>query len=143
MSSDSSSTTKNAIVEYREQPDAPAEYRALYCVESPEVRFDDYLTVELAGPVTKIPIDPVYAFVCEPGSIGVYGCATERAVMAGARVEGGDLCVVEVAGDVNFPMMAKLHLSGVRRGHPERFERKTWAEMEQNNAFWSKAQRAT
>jgi hypothetical protein len=48
-----------------------SDFVALFCVESPEVRFEDVVRVPVTGPVTRAVIDPRFIEVCEPGSIDV------------------------------------------------------------------------
>ena len=118
---------------------AAGDHVALFCVESPEVRFEDTLKVPLGGRLTVVKVDRVFLDVCEPESIDAVSIITPRPADAGAFVAGGVL-TIEVSGDV--PAFAIVRLSGIRKGRlGVRFPLRTAADMERNNAFWGQAQR--
>ena len=111
------------------------DFVALFCVESPEVRFEDVVRVPVTGPVTRTAIDPRFIEVCEPGSIDVISVTSPLPALVGAAVEGPEI-VVRVAGDL--PPYVVVTLSGIRSGSRNiRFPRKTRDQMQRNNAFWS------
>jgi hypothetical protein len=114
-----------------------SDFVALFCVESPEVRFEDVVRVPVTGPVTRAAIDPRFTEVCEPGSIDVISVTTPLPALVGATVEGPEI-LVRVAGDL--PPYVVVTLSGIRSGSRNiRFPRKTRDQMQRNNAFWSTA----
>ena len=113
------------------------DFVALFCVESPEVRFEDVVRVLVTGPVTRTAIDPRFIEVCEPGSIDVISVTSPLPALVGAAVEGTEI-VVRVAGDL--PPHVIVTLSGIRSGSCNiRFPQKTRDQMQRNNAFWSNA----
>ena len=113
------------------------EHVALFCVESPDVRFEDVVRVPITGATTQAAIDPRFIEVCEPNSIDVISIASPLPVLIGAMVERDQL-VVRVSGEI--PPFVIVTLSGVRTGNRGlRFPRKTRDQMLRNNAFWSTA----
>jgi hypothetical protein len=114
-----------------------SDFVALFCVESPDVRFEDVVRVPVTGPVTRAVIDPRFIEVCEPGSIDVISVTSPLPALLGAAVDGSDI-VVRVAGDL--PSYVVVTLSGIRSGSRHiRFPLKTRDQMQRNNAFWSSA----
>ena len=129
-------STRPARPEDRHFP-CEGEHVALFCVESPDVRFEDVVRVRITGPTTTQTIDPRFIEVCEPGSIDAISVASPLPSLIGAVVDRNRI-VVRVAGDV--PPFAIVTLSGIRAGHYGfRFPRKTRDQMLRNNAFWSSA----
>lgn len=117
----------------------PADDRrvGLFCVESPDVRFEDVMRVELDGAERVIPIDPVFIAVCEPASLLVVGLVPSTPANIGAEVLNNCL-VLRVDGRV--PKSVTVKLSGIRRQRGGvRFPRFTEQEMLKNNAFWDQA----
>lgn len=114
-----------------------SDFVALFCVESPEVRFEDVVRMPVTGPVTRAAIDPRFIEVCEPSLIDVISVTSPLPSSVGAVVEGSDI-VVRVAGDL--PPYVVVTLSGIRSGSRNvRFPQKTRDQMQRNNAFWSTA----
>jgi hypothetical protein len=112
-------------------------YAALYCVEGPEIRFEDVFRVPLRGSVTEHPLDETFLAVCEPESLWVVGSSTPVPARVGFRVQG-NMLRIEAADPV--PSYVVVKLSGVRRGcRGVRFPQRTQAQMERNNAFWGQA----
>lgn len=110
---------------------------ALFCVESPDVRFEDVVRVSITGPITTKTIDPRFIEVCEPGTIDVISVASSLPSLIGAAVDR-DRLLVHIKGDP--PPYVIVTLSGIRAGHwGFRFPRKTHDQMLRNNAFWSSA----
>ena len=113
------------------------EHVALFCVESPDVRFEDGVRVRITGAITTKPIDSRFVEVCEPGTIQVISVASPLPSLIGAAVDRDQL-VVRIEGDL--PPYVIVTLSGIRAGHRGfRFPRKTRDQMLRNNAFWSTA----
>ena len=124
---------KMAIVPWRDQ------FVGLFCVESPDVRFEDVLRVVVTGHTTIVPLDPVFREVCEPGSIEVISACSPIPTPLGAEVIQDQLHI-RIAGDL--PSYVTVKLSGIRQGRRGvRFPRHTRSEMERNNRFWSQARR--
>jgi len=116
---------------------AAGEHVALFCVESPDIRFDDLVKVPITGTVTTVRMDRTYFTVCEPGTVEVAGVAASQPAIVGACIDG-DAVVVRVEG--NLPPYVTVRLSGIRRGYAgTRFPKKTRAQMFKNNAFWDQA----
>ena len=140
---------KTAIVKAADpDPDAWVKY---YCTESPEVRFDDVLTIDVAAadPETDeddqftkritAPLCPEYVFNCEPGSIQAIGHTTSKPALVGLKIEGDQLAAtfnLQVLRDL--PETLVVHLSGIRKGRGGvRHEKATRAQALRNAAFWS------
>src|SRR5690606_21126674 len=98
---------KMAIVPWRNQ------FVGLFCVESPDVRFEDVLRVPITGKTTTVPIDPVFREVCEPGSIEVISACSPIPTPLGAEVIQDQLHI-RIAGDL--PSYVTVKLSGIRHG---------------------------
>jgi len=130
---------KTAIVKAADpDPDAFVE---LYCTESPEVRFEDIVTIKPPTHCREFvhPIDPEYLHVCEPGSIKAVGHTTSEPAIAGIRIEAGQ---IEVAFSELLPVPGEIviHLMGTRAGRAgRRFAKSTRAKAEQNSDFWGQA----
>ena len=115
---------KLAIVEVE------GKWRAFYCVESPEVRFEDVLEMEAEGGETSCPIDPMFVRVCVSGSIVAVAALSESDNSLYAKVSGSDVVFSRPLDDGET---VRVTLSGVRIGFAGvRFERKTKAEVEAN-----------
>lgn len=63
------------------------EHVALFCVESPDVRFEDVVRLPITGPITTKTIDPRFIEVCEPGSIDVISVTSPLPALIGAVVD--------------------------------------------------------
>lgn len=117
--------TKMAIIRARDA------YVAMFCVESPDVRFLDVVTARRG----ETELDPTYLLACEPGSIKAVGYTADIPTSAAIRVLG-DTLFIESEVDCNFT----VKLSGIRRGRSGvRFTRKTEMERARNNRFWARA----
>lgn len=103
---------------------------ALYCIESPEVRFEEVMLVPGRG---RWPLDPRYVAVCEPNTIVVKSCHGD--FKGFATLESNDL-VLHAYPD-EFCMFVVV-LSGIRLGFlHSRFAPKSESKMQRNNTFWS------
>ena len=86
-------------------------------MESPEVRFEDFTKVEITGRITRVPVDPKYVVVCEPGTLNVRSVQGKRPVSYGAwigydgylYIDSGRLWRLK-RGEVN------VSITGIRRG---------------------------
>lgn len=116
------------------------EYRALYCEEAPDVRFNDVLLVYTNGRTHVITqIDTLYVGVCDPDTIRVVGYSTDIPALVGASVSGCEL-ELKTWSPIGIPDRIALRLSGIRRGASGiRFEKKTLEQMIANNSFWAQA----
>jgi len=116
-----------------------AGYAGLMCVEQPETRFEDIITMPLDDTKITADIDPRFTAVCEPGSIKVIALAPSHPVAVGARVEN-DKIVLE-ADSRNLPLsggFVNVKLSGIRKGRAGiRFPTFTKEERARNMMFWS------
>jgi hypothetical protein len=92
-------------------------YAALFIMESPEVRFEDFTKVEITGRITRVPVDPKYVVVCEPGTLNVRSVQGKRPASYGAwigydgylYIDSGRLWRLK-RGEVN------VSITGIRRG---------------------------
>lgn len=114
------------------------EYRELLCVEMPEVRFEDLVSVRLVEPSRTIRIDDLFFDVCDEGTIMPVSLVPSLPVPCGARVSGRMLIVEAVLG-ANKSLDVVVRLSGIRKGcSGKRFASHTREEMIKNNAFWQR-----
>jgi hypothetical protein len=108
----------------------------LVCIESPEVRFEEIMTVYPSRTFTEVPIDKRFIACCEPNTIAATSACPSNPAIVSARVHKDNL-IVEVLGQL--PQSVTVKLSGVRIGYGNtRFQECNRAEMEANNIFWSK-----
>ncbi len=122
---------KTAIVAHRDS------FVGLFCVEAPQVRFEDVVRLKLQGRDHMYPLDRTYVDVCEPGSLLVVGVSTSIPTLIGVEVVD-NYVRVRVNGDI--PEFVTLKLSGIRAGRNEvRFPNYTEDQMHKNNAFWGQA----
>lgn len=122
---------KNAIVPWRN------EFLGLFCVEAPQVRFEDVLQVTITGPETVYALAREFVDICELNSLSVVGLTAPIPVMLGAEIDD-NLLRVRVAGELPDYVIVKV--SGLRAGHSElRFPRYSETQMKKNDAFWRQA----
>ena len=119
---------KPAIVEIN------GEYRALYCVESPNVKFKDVIDFRARGGETDFVLDPIFVNVCEPESISVVSIVSDNAEWISANV-------VENRILVSRSMKENEHVcvvvEGTRKGFSGvRFSKKTQKQAEDNDKMW-------
>lgn len=112
----------------------------MFVEESPEVRFDDIMVVEISDKDMLFDIDPRFLEVCHPGSVLVSGCVPDVPCMPGAVVEGGQVRVrtLRVGGfDV---VKLTLRLTGIRKGFlGHRFPDRSQRQFEANEKFINSA----
>jgi hypothetical protein len=115
----------------------PREYVGLICVESPEVRFEDVLTIGLQSDGTGVgKIDPTFIEVCEEGSIKVISLAPSLPVTVGATIENGSVKLVTDKA-VTGSCYVNVKISGIRKGRNGiRFPRFSADEYNKNRTFW-------
>jgi hypothetical protein len=123
----------------------PGRYAALYCVEAPEVRFEDVMTIRVVKSRMAVPIDLRFVQVCNPGSIVCVGVAGDRPYPVGVQVVGGmvHLRAWPWAWWAR-PRVVVLKLSGIRRGmghdaRTRRFAERTQEQFEDNERFYNSA----
>jgi hypothetical protein len=110
----------------------------LICVEMPEVRFEDTLTMAIPhGLEGRAPLDPLFVGACEAGSIKVVGLVPSEPMLLGATIHDDHVVITRPAsfatdGHVN------VRVSGIRKGRGGvRFPRFTQDEFKKNTQFWS------
>ena len=128
------SADKYAIVSSPE----PDTYVALACVEMPETRFDDILTIDVDGKGSiEYALDPTYIHVCDPGTIKPISYTCTEAAIAGLEVADGILHIT-FSHVTPLPREITVKLSGIRAGRSgKRFVKFTEEEARNNAAFWN------
>ena len=124
---------KSAIV-----PSVHGEYVAVYCVEAPEVRFEEIISIKSNGRLKiEHEIDPEFVFICEPDSIKAISHTTTEPALCGVKIKENKL-IITFSG--NIPEEVTVKLSGIRKGFANvRFEKKTEEQANHNNDFWRQA----
>jgi len=127
-----------AVVKKAVVPSIYNDFVELYCVEAPEVRFEDVVSVKTDGNLTlEHEIDPEFVFVCEPNSIKAVGHTTTEPALCGIKIKDNKI-IITFSGSI--PEEITIKLSGLRKGHLEtRFGKRSEAEMLHNNNFWNQA----
>lgn len=119
-------------------------YVALFCLEMPEARFQDLITVyadrslvDVGGTyIVSKRIDHKLIQACEPDSLEVVAVVPDRPTSYGAVVRDN---VVEVTFPVDSPAKKfNVTVSGVRLGYSQsRFRQHTEEDAERNKRWWS------
>ena len=123
-----------AIVPYQANQQLEPEFVALVCTEMPETRFEDVVRVRMNRMMlVHQPIDDIYLGVCEPGTVMAVSAVPDHPAAVGVRVQGGNTLIVETDRAVDW---VTVKLTGIRKGHTQRFRRYTRDEMERNLRFW-------
>jgi len=124
---------KSAIV-----PSVHGEYVAVYCVEAPEVRFEEIISIKTNGRLKiEHEIDPEFMFICEPDSIKAISYTTTEPALCGVKIKENKL-IITFSGNTAEEVTVKL--SGIRKGFANvRFEKKTEEQANHNNNFWGQA----
>ncbi len=94
---------------------SPTGYAALFTLETPEVRFDDVLDLEIPQRNQLVVIDPRYLAVCEPGSIRVCGASCDQPIAVGASVVG-DHVQLRFGRSAKRTLHVVIRLTGIRKG---------------------------
>ena len=117
-------------------------YIELVCMEMPEVRFEDIMTVEI-GESSKnfeqyvFAIDQSFIDVCELDSISVVGAMPSKPVLIGAEVVENNVVLTAEGRFLDQKIIVKLRLSGIRCGYENRrFAEHSYDNMIKNNKFW-------
>jgi hypothetical protein len=109
----------------------------LFCVESPEVRFEDVVRVPIDRADSTHVVDRVFTDVCEPGSLQVVGVSAPLPCQIGADVSD-NLLRVRITGAL--PPYVTVKLSGIRAGRTGvRFPMRTEEQRQRNDSFWNQA----
>ena len=128
---------KYAIVEHNGQ------HLGLSCIEAPETFFFDLLSVHLPADTRAVfsLMDPRFIGVCEHGTIRAIGYMASEPIPVGAVVQNCGVRVRRPEGAASdHPLDVSVMLAGIRRGRlGSRFPTFTKEQMDQNNAFWTKA----
>jgi hypothetical protein len=114
------------------------QYVDLYCVESPDVRFEDVVSIRVNGRLKiEQEIDPEFVFVCEQDSIKAVSYTTTEPALCGVKVKENKL-IITFSGSI--PEEVTLKLSGARKGSTGvRFTPRTKKQADHNNNFWNQA----
>ena len=122
---------KHAIVEGKN-----GSYIGLTCVEMPEVRFEDVVTLNSNGRIQfEHVIDEEFMYVCVEDTIEAIGYTTSEPALCGIKVKGNKL-IIKFRGNISETITIKL--SGIRKGRQgNRFPTFTQEEMKKNLNFWS------
>ena len=111
-------------------------FTALYCVEAPDVRFEDTIVVERPKWARNWSVNTCGKFrsVLEDGSMEVVSYTTDKPVPVGFSIdERGVLYVRTSYLPFNRPNRLVVKLAGIRRGFAGvKFEQKTQAEFDAN-----------
>lgn len=94
----------------------PGGYTALFTLESPEVRFDDLMTVTMTGVSKIVQIDRQYVEVCEPGTITVCGAIPDAPIVVGAKIIDDDTLYVMLDRNHDGMVTVSIRLTAIRRG---------------------------
>ena len=115
-------------------------YAALFVMEAPEVRFDDIIRADIAGRVTRVPMDPRFVAVCEPYSISCCGCSVDRPGPAGIEVLRDAVIITVSRWPWARPRVVTMRLTGIRKGFKTlRFPSRTGKQFLENEAFINSA----
>jgi hypothetical protein len=119
-------------------PSINGDYVELYCVESPDIRFEDVISLKTKGKLkVEHEIDPEFVFVCEPDSIKAISYTTTEPALCGVKVKENKL-IITFSGSI--PEEVTIRLSGIRKGlKGVRFTPKTKEQADHNNNFWNQA----
>ena len=125
--------SKDAIV-----PSVHGDYVSMSCVEAPEVRFEEIISIKCHGRLKiEHEIDPEFVFICEPDSIKAISHTTTEPALCGVKIKENKL-IITFSG--NIPEEVTVKLSGIRKGFANvRFEKKTEEQAYHNNNFWGQA----
>ena len=114
-------------------------YAALFVLESPDVRFEDIMVVEVSQKETLIPIDFKFIDVCEKGTIEVCSCIANEPVNIGAQIIN-DMLNIKLSKKVKKPIRLIIKLNGVRKGFRNtRFPNRTKQDFIANEKFLKQA----
>ena len=115
----------------------------MFIAEMPNVRFDDVETLKLYERVQRIPLDPRFVELCEPGTLKCCGYAADRPVPLGIRIEenmGETFIIVENQPEGTMATEVTVRYSAIRKGFlGARMPARTHSQFVQNEAFINSA----
>lgn len=121
----------------------------MVCVESPEVWFEDVITVPVTTRRQYITIDPIFCETVVQDTIRVISAVFDQPTLFGAAVlpREPETHLSQIRLDVLTPealgckpSRVTLTIRGIRSGYEgHRFKEFTSAQMERNAAFWRSA----
>ncbi len=116
------------------------QYRALFCTEAPEWRFQDHIRVAFVGRTMRVPIDPLFIQACILNTIEPISLLPHRLPkgLLAARVENFHL-VVESTEREQPAVPIVVTLSGLARGFNGRFPKRSPEQAASNKRFWGQA----
>jgi hypothetical protein len=125
------SGAKNAIVAWRN------EFIGLFCVEAPQVRFEDVLRISITERETVHPLPREFVDICDLNSLSVIGATSPTPAMIGAEIDDN---VLRLHIEGKLPEYVVVKISGLRAGHGQlRFPRYSEVQKQKNDAFWRQA----
>ena len=121
----------------------------MVCVESPEVWFEDIITVPVTTREQYIAIDPLFCETVIQHTMRVTSVVYDCPATPGAKVIPRNpeqhlsqvfLQTVPVGAVARFPQTVTITVRGIRNGREgQRFKQFTNDQMERNAAFWRSA----
>jgi len=119
------------------------EWVTWFCAEEPVARFFDTLEVDLVRGKGKLKLEDEMIESVEEGSIKVLSVVSSFIPIMGVGTfdasTGEILVKVWTSLFRRKPKRVTVRIEGLRRGHPERFMRRTEKEAKHNDSFWSLA----
>ena len=114
-------------------------FRSLYAMESPDVRFEDFIYVKLRPQDGRIQIDPLFVEACETGSIHIRSLVSETDDISHCRctVLGSDILWFPSKEMEGKPVSLGITITGIRANSTWRFGVRTVEEAEHVRKFWS------
>ena len=112
----------------------------LFCVEMPEVYFEELLLCKLSIGQRKLAqaIDPCFVEICVPGSLRVVELCCSQPTTVGAWIADNKVCLDRSTSESDLRVHCKV--AGLRRDVLlARFPEYTAVEMANNNHFWNQA----
>ena len=112
-------------------------WRALYCIESPEVVFVEFMSHAASGEERSVAVDPTFVEACEPGTLRLVSVSSDdfgRGWVGGRVVD----CRVEFSRSLGCGEILNMMVMGTRRGFAGvRFTESTEEEARRNMAKWA------
>lgn len=120
-------------------------------MESPEVRFEDLQKVKVKAGTTRVPVDPKFVVVCEPGTLDVRSTQGRGACAYGAWVGHDGYLNIRTPHDWAMTEdIVNVSITGIRRGftrstqpgdpfYDTRFPSRTYSQFVENESFINQA----
>lgn len=112
-------------------------YVRLACVEMPDVRFEDIITVRLTSAITVLPLDRRYRAICAARTLSINSTVLSLPIPVGAKIDDQKITLYLAHTPPPAGVLATLRVSARRLGFDDRFKERTRAEAIQNDKFWS------